>query len=118
MDISKRIVQAPACTVINLDEAEKDIYSGTGWKIAHFKDGALAEFFDPLAVAYSEDIEAMTQEALDKAIAWLDSKDGETWLVLCSCYQLCDPTRISKTDALSIAKLGRVFSEQFIETQE
>lgn len=111
MTVQSRIEQAPACEVINLTEAEKDIYSGAGWKLARFVDGQLVGFFDPLETEYLEDVQAMADEALENATAWLANAEGEVWLVMCSCYQLCEPRRITLTDASALARMARVFGE-------
>lgn len=113
MKVENRIEQAPACTVINLTEAEKNIYTGAGRKLARFVDGQLVGFFDPTDVEYREDAHAMAKEALENATAWLANAEGEgeVWLVMCSCYQLCEPRRITLTDASAMAKLARVIGD-------
>lgn len=114
MDVIMRVEKATACDVINLTEPEKDIYCGSGWKLARFIDGVLIEFFDPLETKYQADIQAMANEAMENAVAWIE-KYEEVWLVMCSCYQLCEPQRITLLDAAALAKMARVFSEQFEE---
>jgi len=117
--VQSRIEQAPACTVINLTEAEKDSYSGAGWKLARFVDGHLVYLLDPLNLAYRTKEEGgvsrMIQESLDDAVAWMNEHPGEFWLVMCSCYQLCQPRRVSLTDSEAMADMARVFGEQFEE---
>ncbi len=112
MKVKDRIEQVPACEAINLSQAEKDIYTGAGWKLARFVDGALVQLFDPTEVDYREDIQDMADEALENAKVWLANADGEVWLVMCSCYQLCEPRRITMTDASALARLARVIGEQ------
>ncbi len=116
MNVIDRIEQAPACEVINLTEAEKNIYNGAGWKLARFVDGQLAGFFDPMEVEYRVDVQAMTDEAVENATAWLANAEGEVWLVMCSCYQFCEPRRITLDDASALAKMARVFGEQMEES--
>jgi hypothetical protein len=113
MNVKDRIKQAPACEVINLSDAEKDIYSGAGWKLARFVDGQLADFFDPKKIGYNSNRQAMADEAADAAIAWLANAEGEVWLAMCSSYQLCEPRRIESADAAAIAHMLRVFADQF-----
>jgi hypothetical protein len=116
MNVIDRIEQAPACEVISLSEAEKDLYTGAGWKLARFVDGSLVGFFDPQeAVEYREDRRAMIDEAIECAQAWIANAEGEVWLVMCSCYELCEPRRITLTNAnaSALAHLMRIFSEQF-----
>jgi hypothetical protein len=112
-DIAPRIQQAPACEVINLDAAERDAYTGAGWKLARFEAGRLAGFFDPMDVPAADPHE-MADAALEAATAWLANAHGEVWLVLCSCGQLCEPRRITITDASALAHMARVFGEQFV----
>lgn len=118
MNIADRIEQAPACKVINLTEAEKDIYSGCGWKLARFVDGQLVGLFDPGKTELQEDAETQVEKELENATAWLANADGEVWLVMCSCYQLCEPRRITLTDASALAHMARVFGEQAREVFE
>lgn len=115
MKVIDRIEQATACEVINLTETEKNIYTGAGWKLARFVNGTLAGFFDPMKTEYREDVQAMADEAIENATAWLANAEGEVWLVMCSCYQLCEPRRITMTDASALARMARVFAEQFME---
>jgi len=115
MSVQSRIEQAPACEVINLTEAEKDIYSGAGWKLARFVDGQLADLFDLAKVKHRDDLQAMADEALENATAWLANAEGEVWLVMCSGYQLCRPRRITLTDASAMAKLARVIGESLAD---
>lgn len=111
VDVQDRIEQPPACEVINLSEAEKDIYSGAGWKLARFVNGQLVGLFDPAEVEYREDVQTMADAALENATAWIANAEGEVWLVLCSCYQLCEPRRITLTDASALARLARAIGE-------
>lgn len=114
-NVKDRIEQARACEVINLTDSEKAIYSGAGWKLARFENGMLKEFFDPMDMPYYDDSQRMADEAIEAAAAWLAGACGETWLVLCSCYQLCGPRRILITDAAALAHVARVFGEQIME---
>lgn len=109
--VSDRIEQAPACQVINLTEEESTLYTGAGSRLARFVDGRLVELFDLANVELKEDVQAMADAAARGAMEWLATAQGEVWLVLCSCYQLCDPRRISLRDASSIAHMLRVVGE-------
>ena len=106
MNVIDRIEQAPACEVINLTEAEKDIYTGAGWKLAWFKEGSLVELFDPTEMASAD-------EALAHVMDWMAFGDGEFWLVMYSCYQLCEPIPVTLNDATAIARMARMFGELF-----
>lgn len=114
MAIKDRVEQAPACSVISLTEAEKDsgVYTGAGWKLARFQDGALVELFDPLEHApYSDDPSESATDALGASIEWARQAEGEVWLVMCSCYQLCEPEPFSWLDARAVARLGRLIGD-------
>lgn len=120
MEVLNRIEQAAACQVINLTDAEKNIYNDSGWKLARFDNGILVGLFDP-----TEDIlmKATDQEAIDQAAeaaqAWLANAQGETWLVMCSCYQLCEPRRVALTGEheLALPAVMNRFAEQILETR-
>ncbi len=48
------------CRFPNLTEAESALYSGAGWKLARFVDGALAELYDPrVHVEWKSDVQAV-----------------------------------------------------------
>lgn len=114
--VTDRITEAPARDVINLTADETAAhYTGSGWKLARFEDGRLAGFFDPMDVPSQDSIQAMADEALDAAVAWIANATGEVWLVMCSCGQLCAPRRITLTDASAMANMARLFAEQFSE---
>lgn len=117
MNVTDRIEQAPAFEVINLTEAEKDLYTGSGWKLARFENGMLAGFFDPMDTPFNENTQAMVDEATDNATAWLANAKGEVWLVMCSCYQLCEPRRVALTGeyASAIPAMLNRFAEQIME---
>ena len=109
MKTEDRIVQAPACTVINLTEPEKDVYHGAGRKLAKFDLCTLVELFDLLDYHNAE-------EALTAAVQFADADD--VWLVMCSCYQLCEPRRIRITDAGDVAHLARVIGDEFAKWEK
>ena len=134
MSVKNRIKQYPACEVINLTDAEKNIYSGSGWKLARFVEGELLELFDPSEFTeYQPDVEAMSSEAIRIAMAWMlrvqnhnadplarnergEHPGGEVWLVMCSCYQLCAPRRITLTDAGALAHMARMIGDELAAT--
>ena len=113
MSVKSRIEQAWACEVINLSKSEENYYSGCGWKLAHFVDDKLLGFFDPLHGACQKNVRAMVDEAVERATRWMGTVDGEVWLVMCSCLQLCEPKRIRLDDASAIARMAWAFGEQF-----
>src|SRR3990167_4565910 len=106
MQVENRIEQAPACEVINLSDAEKDIYCGAGWMLARFVDGTLVELFDPQEVEYQSDAQAMADETMDAALAWLVNAEGEVWLGVCACWRPCEPRRGGVSGAAGRAGKG------------
>lgn len=115
MSVESRITQAPACKIIQIEEAEYPHYTGCGVRLARFENDAVVGMFNPADVAWQKDTEAMANEALDNAIAWLSNAEGEVWVGVCSCYQLCEPSRITMTDAAAIARLARMIGDEFRE---
>jgi len=73
MSVQSRIKQTLACEVINLNEVEKDIYCGAGWKLARFDSEKLVEFFDPSECNYSS-----FDDLLADAISWLKNRELHT----------------------------------------
>lgn len=99
--VAARIRQYPACKVIDLTEAEKDLYHGAARYLAVFSRGALKALHDPAGdTLWSPSASDMADAATKKAgeiLRALESaaEDTEVWLVDGSCYQLCDPVRIT-----------------------
>lgn len=112
MSISARIQQSEFCSYIELMEDEKEIYRGAGLKIARFENQKLVELFDPMNVPWKKNRKAMINNALENAVRWLESANGEVWLVMCSCFELCEPRRLTIHDA-SYAHMARVIGEDF-----
>jgi hypothetical protein len=106
MKTEDRIEQTMNCTVINLTEPEKDIYNGAGLNLAKFANGVLVELFAPFDYSCAE-------EALDAAFLFADADGVDVWLVMCSCYQLCEPVRINIDDNEDVAYLSRVICDEF-----
>ena len=118
VSVSHRIEKAPACNVINLTESEKEVYRGAGWQIAAFKNEELSQIhslddyeYIPQEVKKKETVQRATKHNLDK-LKQLESAGFDCWLVMASCYQLCEPARISSSDALSAAKIARRIGEE------
>ncbi|MDR1888984.1 MAG: hypothetical protein LBQ81_06355 [Zoogloeaceae bacterium] len=111
MAVRDRIKEGLNCPVIQLSDAEKDIASGTGWQIARFENATLVELFDPKTTPFNADARAMTIEAINDAMIWMSSTDGEHWLVLCASDELREPLCITPADASGFEKMARVFGE-------
>lgn len=86
--------------MIALTEREKNLYTGSGWKLASFRDGVLVGFFDLDESTTRLDIEI-----------WVANIQGEIWLVMCSCYELCEPQPVFDRqgwNAVGLARVARV----------
>lgn len=116
--LEARIYQAPACPAIDLNDAEAEIYRGTGWCLAVEKDGQIVEmrylhsFEDPEP---RDTVEDAANAALQNAVAWLSNTKDPVWLGMCSGYTFCDPERVTLADGDSIAGLARVMGEAFTD---
>jgi hypothetical protein len=112
MSVVHRIEKASDCEIIKLKDREKHLYTGCGWKIARFENSDLVEFFEPKNVSFKTSISDMANDAIDNAQKWLKKSTGETWLVMCSCYELSEPRQILMNDVSSLAKMCSVFYEE------
>ena len=124
-----RIEHAPACEVINLTEEEEELYHGCGWAIAGFANGKLKDLRYLGKVVIEEEVTegvgALSREELAQTTRWkhymefglaqlneVIANGQEPWLVMCSCYQLCEPRPLALDDAGSIAALSRAIREE------
>ena len=120
MKVESRIKEYPACQAIDLDENEKDVYRGAGWKLAAFDGGKLAALHSLDSYEYradesfNETVERATKHNFDK-LKNLEAEGFDCWLVMASCYQLCEPERLNADDALSAAKLARRIGEELAD---
>lgn len=111
--VEARLEQAPACKIINLTDAERDLYHGAGWQLARFVGGVLAEIYDPGEhVTWDSEPQAMADATAAAVMAWLKGAEGEVWLVMCSCGQLCEPRRITSADPTSLAHALRLLCSE------
>jgi len=104
--VADRIEQAPACEVINLTADERVLYRGAGWKLARFEQAQLVELFTPMELPMDSDWRAAT-------VDWIDNAEGEIWLAMCSCGQLCEPRRIGNVAA--VATVITIFEDEYEE---
>lgn len=93
------------CDVITLTEGEKDLYHGSGYALAKFVDDYLQE----LVYFTSFDDE---DDAIDQCLNFGFGQDN-VYLVMCSCYELCDPHHFITDDASSLAKLKRLIGATY-----
>lgn len=105
---SSRAKRGLACDYISLNEAESDIYTGAGLRLAQVVQGQIVAMHNPRDVTHQDDTEAMANDALEMALAWMqEHQDGELWLGECSCYTFCEPHKIERSNAQHIAHLAR-----------
>ena len=118
--VKSRIEPEKTCDVIRLDKKELEIYTGAGWKIAAFDDGRLAKLVD------LDEYEWRSDEPFDATVSRatkfnlgilskLEDEGFECWLVMASCTVLCEPSRISHSDALTAARFARRIGESLNE---
>ena len=124
INVKNRLEQADTCQVIKLNDLEKKVYSGCGWKIAAFNKNAeltqlhgLDEYAWRSREKFNDTVTRATKVACDKAKEFT-SQGLDTWLVMCSAYELCEPVRIDPNDAASVAKIARIIGDELEETQE
>jgi hypothetical protein len=92
-------LQMAACPYIDLAEDEKDIYHGAGWALATVEAGRVTALEYLNRLPDGTDPEPIVNAALAA---------GNRWLVMASCWQLCEPRRIHLGDATGIARLARL----------
>jgi len=85
---------------VNLTDEESEIYRGAGDAVALVKDGKISTFI------YLHDV-----EELDDILA--QTRDADAYLGMCSCYQFCQPRRLTADDPASYARLARLHGEQW-----
>lgn len=124
MEVKDRIKQGEYCLVIELNDTEKNVYSGCGWKIAAFSDDeglvklhGLDEYAWRSKEKFQDTVSRATNVAVDKAKEFT-SEGLDTWLVMCSGYELCEPSRIDPNDAASVAKMARIIGDELEEQNE
>ena len=119
MEVKVRITKPEGylIPVINLTENEKDIYHSSGLRIARFENGVLKELFNPSTIETlsSDDAEQVFNKTRQTTLDWLRQAIGETWSVMCSCYELCDPHPLILTDE---SALDRFVDQVLRELQE
>lgn len=108
MNVADRIEHVSGYGSISLSTAESELYQHPGYRLAHFEDGKLIEFFDPMD--FTDPVHALTD-----AIVWFHHNTGETWLVLCSAFKLCEPQRLLVDDDASLAHLAEVIHQAFAD---
>jgi len=108
MNVADRIEHASGYSSIPLSTDESELYQHAGYRLAHFEDGKLVEFFDPMD--FTDPV-----HALSGAIEWFSQNTGETWLVLCSGYQLCEPQRLVLDDQASLTHLAEILHQAFAD---
>lgn len=105
--LAPRIKRAPACLFVDLTEDEYVHYTGAGLRLALVEHGKIAALHDPFT---------SNDAPMDDAESWLQAHQGaETWLVICSCYHLCEPLLISADDDRSLVDLMNRIDEHIDE---
>ena len=118
MKTADRIYQAPACPSIQLKDEELDVYKGSGWALAGFKEGKLAKVHYLLSFTPEEgkaDEESGCSAALTAAQSF--EKDGlELWTGCMSCTEFTDPQQLSTGDPSGLARLMRLVGDELADS--
>ena len=95
-------VQAAACPYIDLAADEKKVYRGAGWALATVESGRVTalDYLNRLPEGPAD-----PGPIVNAALA-----AGNRWLVMASCWQLCEPRRIHLGDPAGIARLVRLIA--------
>jgi len=96
--------------VIDLDGAEKDVYTGAGWMLARFVDARLVALFDPLDFVGTDDLEHDAKVTAAEALKFAD-EPGDYVTTMCSSYQLCEVTPFDPKNVADVARLTRLIFE-------
>lgn len=123
--VQGRISQALACAVITLSEDEKKLYKGCGVHLGRFEEGVLIELRDVsdfcgMSASASEIHPPVAGQLTPKqvvlsALDWAYGyPSGKIWLVMCSCYELCEPVPILEGDMRGVLLLQRAFFDELI----
>ena len=101
----KNRIEKDACNFISLNDAEANLYSGSGEAVATVKDGEILSF-DYLGNFEADD------EAKDLCQNLLDQQNGgaDIYLGMCSSYTFCDPEKIDM-GSTGAAKIMRKIAE-------
>ena len=108
MNVIERIENTSGYSAISLTAIEAELYKHAGYRLAQFEDGELIELFDPLE--FDGPVHALTG-----AIEWIKAHTGETWLVMCSGFALCEPHHLIADDPASLKCLAEVIHQAFAD---
>lgn len=106
MTVLDRIEYTRGYPAISLTPSEQELYEHAGYRLANFSDGKLVEFFDPME--FDSPV-----HALQGAIEWMERHDGETCLVLCSGFALCEPQLLKPNEPATLKHLAEVVHQGF-----
>ena len=99
-------VKSDACTYVDLNESESELYHGAGWVIAHVSEGQIN------SLTYLNEFEYQNEEVEAEAAIKAALDHGEAYLGMCSSYQFCEPVLISGDNPTVAARIMRLSVEE------
>ena len=99
-------VKSDACTYVDLNESESELYHGAGWAIAHVSEAEIN------SLTYLNELEYQNEEVEAEAAIKAALDHGEAYLGMCSSYQFCEPVLISGDNPTVAARIMRLSVEE------
>lgn len=96
-----------ACEYVMLSTAGRDNiqdYAGAGYALVRVEED------DVVQIAY---LNMIQEGAMQDQINAMLTNGDEWWWGMMSCYELCEPRRVSLSDPTGIAKLVRLHQEEW-----
>ena len=95
-----------ACTYVDLNESESELYHGAGWAIAHVSEAKIN------SLTYLNEFKYQNEEVEAEAAIKAALKHGNAYLGMCSSYQFCEPALISGDNPTVAARIMRLSVEE------
>ena len=89
---------------IELDEAESDLYHGSGDAIAYVNSEGRIEKLVYVGQLAEDGAQAAGQDALNH---------GNAWLGMCSTYTFCQPEKLDGSNAALFARIARLVEDNY-----
>jgi hypothetical protein len=99
-------VKSDACTYVDLNESESELYHGAGWAIAHVSEAEIN------SLTYLNEFEYQKEEEEAEAAIKAALGHGEAYLGMCSSYQFCEPVLIAADNPTVAARIMRLSVEE------
>jgi len=106
--IKSRLEHGSACDFISLNDAESELYHGSGWAIAHVDADQITKLVYLNQFEYGKE-EIKAKSAIDEGL-----KHGNAYFGMCSTYTFCDPRKMTMDDPTLFARIMRLSVEEEI----